>query len=153
METRMITFFVHGLPKTAGSKRAFYKPGMRFPVIVDDCAKSKDWKHDVKMSALEHRPATLLTGPLRVELTFTLPRAKGHFGSGKNAAVLKPSAPMHHIIKPDVLKMARAVEDALTGIIYADDSQICDERLLKWYGEQPGVEVRIYEITPAMIAS
>jgi hypothetical protein len=39
-----ITFFVPGACKTAGSKRAFMRPGMKFPVIVDDCKKGNDRK-------------------------------------------------------------------------------------------------------------
>jgi len=33
-----------------------------------------------------------------------------------------------------VLKLARAVEDALTGVIWADDAQIVDEVIRKRYG-------------------
>ena len=37
---------------------------------------------------------------------------------------LTPSAPKYKTSKPDVGKTARAVEDALTGIAWVDDSQV-----------------------------
>jgi Holliday junction resolvase RusA-like endonuclease len=46
-------------------------------------------------------------------------------------------------VKPDVLKLARAVEDALTGILYRDDAQIVTEVLRKRYGDPPRVEIRL----------
>lgn len=149
----MITFFVPGLCKTAGSKRAFFRPGMKFPVVVDACAKSKDWKADVKQFAKAVAPIALMDGPLRVTMEFRMPRPQGHFGSGKNAANLKPSAPAYPCGRPDVLKMARAVEDALTGVIWGDDSQIVDENLTKVYDDLPGVSVTISQIESGLATS
>lgn len=142
----MIKFFVPGLPATAGSKKAFYRPGMRFPVVVDDCKKSKGWKQDVKQFAHAVAPVVLLEGPLVVIFEFRLPRPRGHYRTGKNAASLRDSAPRYPITRPDVLKMARAVEDALTSVIWRDDSQIVDERLVKVFADVPGVEVTIQQI-------
>lgn len=142
----MIQFFVAGLPKTAGSKRAFHQPGMKHSVIVDDCKGSKNWKAVCKWSAWNFRPKTLLAGPLRVILDFRLPRPKGHFRTGKNRAMHRTDSPEFHITRPDVLKMARAVEDALTGVIWKDDGQIVDERLLKNYSPVPGCYVTIISL-------
>lgn len=142
----MIQFFVPGLPKTAGSKRAFMRPGMKFPVVVEACKGSKDWRGDCKAAARHFQPAALLTGPLKVTLDFRLPRPKSHYCTGKNAAILRNGAPQHHIGKPDVLKMARAVEDSLTGVIWRDDSQIVDEHIVKGYYEIPGCNVTIIEL-------
>lgn len=142
----MIAFFVPGTPKTAGSKRAFMRPGMKFPVIVDDCAKGKDWRGDVKRFAVEAYRGEPLTGPLDVKMLFCMARPKAHFRTGKLAGQLRPDAEVWHERKPDVLKMARAVEDALTGILWVDDAQICVETLEKVYGAKPGVHV---EVKPA----
>ena len=136
-----IEFFVPGQPKTAGSKRAFMRPGMKFPVIVDDCKKGKDWRGDVKRFASESfNGSELLTGPLSVSLTFIMPRPKHHHRANGQ---LKETAPLLHTSKPDVLKMARAVEDALTGVVWKDDAQIATEVLTKRYGEKPGCKVSI----------
>lgn len=144
----MISFFVPGLPKTAGSKRAFFRPGMRFPVVVDACKESRNWKSDVKQFAQAVAPIDgLWVDALEVTMIFNLPRPRGHFGIGKNAAKLKDSSPRYHTGRPDVLKMARAVEDALTGVIWKDDAQIVMEHLLKVYADLPGVTVSIEKKT------
>ena len=49
----------------------------------------------------------------------------------------------------DRLKLARAVEDALTGIAYKDDAQTITGGVSKWYcqpGTQPRVEITIEEL-------
>ena len=50
------------------------------------------------------------------------------------------------ISKPDVLKLARGVEDALTKILWLDDAQIVYEVIQKFYGPQPGCFVTIAEL-------
>lgn len=140
-----ITFFVAGIAKPAGSKRGFYIPKIKRVVITDACKGSKDWKTDVKHTAQEHYEGPLLDCPLHLTLVFTVSRPKGHFRSGKNSALLRDGAPNWPTTKPDVLKLARAVEDALTGVIWDDDSQIVTEHLIKRYGARPGVEITIRE--------
>lgn len=140
-----IAFTVFGVPQPAGSKRAFNHATTGRVVVVDDARKSRPWKQEVagaaNMAAGSFRG--LLDGPLRLELVFWMPRPKGHYGTGRNAGKVRPSAPRFPAVKPDVLKLARAVEDALSGIVYRDDAQIVDEVLRKVYGEPARVEVRV----------
>jgi Holliday junction resolvase RusA-like endonuclease len=139
-----ISFFVPGVPKPAGSKKAFYNQKTGRAMITDDSGQpGKDWRSDVKTFAWRHRPESLLTGPVVMNLTFYFARPKGHFGTGRNSHLLKNSAPKHHIIKPDTTKVTRAVEDALTGVIWKDDSQVVDQHIKKRYAETPGVHVEI----------
>lgn len=140
-----ISFFVAGIPKPAGSKRGFFIPKLKRVIITDANPNSKDWKIDVKHAARSHARAELLTSPLAVRFTFFITRPKSHFGSGKNSGVLKSSAAKYPASKPDVLKLARGVEDAMTGVIYLDDSQIVSERLFKRYADKPGVLIEISE--------
>ena len=140
----MISFFVAGIAKPAGSKRAFFNKGMKFPVVVDACKGSKDWKSDVKAEAIRFAPQNLLEGPLKVTFEFRVTRPKHHFRS--NGTLKDAAFGLHPTTRPDVLKLSRGVEDALTGIIYKDDSQIVDEHLIKIYGDKPGVWITIEEL-------
>lgn len=139
----MISFFVNGLPKPAGSKRGFYIEKIKRVVITDDCKGSRDWKTSVKHDGQRAYQGPLLAGALNVTLTFNLPRPKGHYRTGNNAALLRDRAPAFPIIRPDVLKLARAVEDALTKIIWEDDAQIVTETIHKRYNGKPGVQIVI----------
>lgn len=142
-----ITFFVSGTAKPAGSKRGFYIPKLKRVVITDACKESRDWKTDVKHEAQAAYSGPLLEGPLSVTLTFLVLRPKGHFRTGKNKHLLRDSAPMLPTSKPDVLKLARGVEDALTGVLYKDDAQIVVEVLRKVYDVKPGAHVSVSEVT------
>lgn len=146
--TTTIKFFVAGLPQSRGSKRAFpfkRKNGQLGVAVSDDNPKSKDWMACISQAACEAVATAPLEGPIGLRITFTMPRPKAHFGTGKNSGVLKATAPKYHTSKPDRGKLARAVEDALTQIAYCDDSQVCAGPIEKVYGERPGVEI---ELTP-----
>ncbi len=133
---------VFGIPQTAGSKRAFAfnKGGGRLGVrVTDDNPRGKDWKASIAQAASGVHVGDLLDGPLTVTFRFYFPRPKGHFGRRG----LLTSAPACHTKKPDVLKLARCAEDALTGVVWRDDSQIVSEHLEKHYGEPARVEIEI----------
>lgn len=146
-----ISFMVHGTPKPAGSKRAFaLKKGGVYTgrtVVVDDCKKSRDWKTDVQFSARSNYTGAPLSGPLLMRLTFYIERPKSHFGTGKNAGSLKKDAPLYPTSKPDATKLCRAVEDALTHIIWVDDAQVVSQEILKRYGK-PGVHIYVEPHAP-----
>jgi Holliday junction resolvase RusA-like endonuclease len=148
MSKMVVTFFVPGLPKTAGSKRVFLNRRTGKPIVTDDSGQpGKMWRSDVKFAACKEYVGEPLTGALALSLTFYLPRPQSHYGSGKNSDVLKPSAPKYPTGKPDSLKLARSVEDALTSIIWRDDAQIVAQQARKKYCDetqpQPGVLVRV----------
>lgn len=159
----VLRFEVAGKAEPAGSKRAFVpqKNGQPFRSktngrivvsVVDDNPNGRDWKNRVADGARQQWGARLLlTAPLWFKATFYLRRPKGHHGTGRNAAVVKESSPQFPASKPDVLKLTRAVEDALSGIVYADDSQIVSERIDKRYGDKPRVEIEI-GVLPATIS-
>lgn len=152
MSEVFLTFRVLGLPRPAGSKRAFAirkngKPTGRI-AVVDDCKESRDWKSTVSNeAAIAMRTVNrqLCVGPVTLSVAFQMPRPKGHYRTGKHANELRPSAPQFPITKPDLLKLTRAVEDALTGIVWRDDSQVVAQRLEKKYG-QPGCFIEIVSL-------
>lgn len=148
----MIRFTVRGIAQSAGSKSAYtptdkagnpYRTGGRIVTnVVDANPKAKDWKRLVAMAAQQAYSGEPLRGPVEVRLIFFRQRPKGHYRTGKNAAELRPAAPAYPTSKPDVLKLARGVEDAMTGIVYADDAQIVNELIYKRWGA-PRVEIEV----------
>lgn len=148
-----IEFTAFGLPQTAGSKSAipYRKKGGKLGVNVKDAnQKTKNWQGVVSLTAAEVvfglKSDGLWDGPLAVEMMFFMPRPRNHYGTGRNAGKLKASAPEYPDRRPDVLKLARAVEDACTGIIWTDDARIVDGSQKKFYGEPARVNVRIYQL-------
>lgn len=138
-------FVVYGKPRQRGSKSAATNPATGKIHLRDASKHSKQWMKTVAQTAGCHfRGRTLLRGPVRVYARFYFGRPKSHFGTGRNADVLKASAPAWHIQTPDISKLARAIEDAMTGVVYADDKQICEETLTKqWTCQQERVEIAV----------
>lgn len=140
-----LSFFVAGDPATQGSKRAFYIAKIGRAIVTEDCKENKPWRSDVRNEAEKAIAAgewKLTDKPVMLNLTFQLKRPKGHFG----AKGLKKSAPYFPAKKPDTVKLARAVEDALKGVCWKDDAQIVTEIIQKRYHDQPGCLVEIHEL-------
>ena len=147
----MVTFRVYGIPRPGGSKRAFVIKGTNRAIVTEDCKKSKDWRADVRHACQEVFNGPLLTGPLFMRIIFWIARPKGHYGSGKNANLLKLSAPVYPGVKPDTTKMIRSTEDALTKILWKDDTQVIMQVVIKKYtDDKPGADILVTEMTPEM---
>lgn len=142
MKTR-IRFTVVGMPAPGGSKKFIPHRSTGRMICMDDGKGNAAWKRTVARFAAVAYRGPLLEGAVWVNMLFIVPRPKDHYGTGKNAGTLKPSAPAYPTTKPDVLKLARSTEDALTGVIWKDDSATVNLNLAKRYGDKPGVEIEI----------
>lgn len=141
-----ISFFVPGKPATAGSKTGFYNKKAKHVIMAPANKRQKPWMSHVQSIALDNYKGKPITDPVSINLTFFWPRPKSHYRTGKNSHVLKDSAPKKCTTKPDLTKMLRAVEDALTGVIWKDDSQVVMFNCQKLYDSNPGVAVFIQTV-------
>lgn len=139
-----MTISVTGLPAPQGSKRHVGRG-----IMIESSKAVAPWREDVRAAALESanahkwQPADT---PTAVTILFYLPRPKGHYGTGRNAGVLRPSAPTFPAVMPDVDKLARATLDALTSAaVIPDDSRIVSLGAWKHYADtrNPGAEITI----------
>jgi Holliday junction resolvase RusA-like endonuclease len=160
-----LSFTVMGRPQPAGSKRAFpirRKDGGGWVAtgriaVVEDNPNSGEWKQAVAFAGLNALSRVTapdrfgndpmpLEGPVGVSVRFFLRRPKGHFGTGRNVGKLKDSAPSFPTSKPDATKLLRAVEDALTGVVYRDDAQVVEQQVVKVYGHPEGAHVVVWTL-------
>lgn len=141
--TRKIAFDVHGKPQPAGSKRVVtnQKTGRAF--VIDANSNSRDWKNQVSDSASLAYKGALITGPISLTVVFSMPRPKSHFTSKGKPSSQWRSSPT---VKPDATKLLRGVEDAITGIIWRDDSQIVCQHVYKRYDESFVTSISIEEL-------
>lgn len=133
-----ISFTIPGNAVAQGRPR-FARRG-RF-VHTYDPPKSKAWKEYVRLCAIAAK-CKPLDGPLSMQIVFFLRPPKNldkKLARGEGIA---------HISKPDCSNLVKALEDALTGICYHDDSQIVDLSATKCYSAQPQVFVSITTIEP-----
>ena len=145
---KTIEFFVPGTPATAGSKKGFYNKKLKRVMIVDDNEKQKPWMNTVKFFAQQVYQGPLLNCPLKLTVEYRLLRPQGHYGTGRNSGVLKPKYKCpYQAVKPDLGKLTRAVEDALTGVVWRDDSRVSIHATRKVYVDRdPGAMVMISQI-------
>lgn len=134
----MITFTVFGVAQPKGSTRAFVPKGWTRPIITSDNQKSKGWQQLVAEAASRALQGSgqLFHGSIKLDVAFHLPRPK--------SLPRTRETPMTK--KPDCDKLLRSTVDALTGVIFRDDSQVVDVHVTKQYaalGESPRAIVTI----------
>ena len=143
------SFFVPGTPRPGGSKTGFFNKKLGRVMMTDACKTVRPWMAAVADAAMQAYDGPVLEKvPINLDLVFMLSRPGGHYGTGRNAGSLKKSAPPYPVTRPDALKLARAVEDALSGVIYRDDASIVSETISKLYalpGGREGVYVAVSE--------
>lgn len=133
----MISFKVEGIPRPQGSKR--HVGGGR---MIESSKHVAAWREWVRMRAAEAMAGRApFTGPVSVEAVFWFVRPKSHF---KGTSV-RESAPLLPASRPDVDKLLRASLDAMTGIVFVDDSQVCMLLGCKEYHKQSFAEFLIGE--------
>lgn len=132
-----VEFYIHGNPVPQDRPRhaTRKKKGGGTFIATFDTNRSKEWKKTIadhaKKIGVQPFPAGL---PLALTVQFYLDRPK----------TVKRR---HPTAKPDLDNLTKAVQDALNGIAYMDDSQICIVHAAKHYGAgQPGVWVGIREV-------
>lgn len=151
--SRTIRFFVPGIPRPGGNKKpcAVYnregkpvtKDGRLILSVREGNEKTREWRTDVRAAAQEVFKDAPLAGPVVLRAHFFFPRPKSHYGTGRNANTLKASAPKQITKAPDCTKLMRSLEDALSGVVWLDDSQVVLQLAQKSWGERPGAVVEI----------
>lgn len=136
----MIRIRAYGRPAPQGSKRH-----VGHGVMIESSKALGPWREAVKHAALntlalDYPGHQRYDCPLVVGMVFSFPRPRGHYGTGRNAHLLRASAPTHPSGPPDLSKLARSTEDALTDAgVWRDDARIVAySRLAKVYATDDG---------------
>ena len=131
----MIEIRVLGVAAPQGSKIST-RWGMR-----ESSSRVKPWRHSVSYACADQYKGPVIDQPVTMEIEFVLPRAKGHYGTGRNAGKLKASAPAHctSALWGDLDKLARSTLDGCAvrtgGTLIADDRLVVQLSLCKRYAE------------------
>lgn len=133
-------FEVIGRPAPQGSKVNLGRGGLK------ESSKYLDaWRNDVRNAALKSFGEALLRGPVFTKMVFMFPRPKSHYISNNPSRDLKPNAPCWHTSTPDVDKLLRSTNDALTGAVWVDDCCVAGALGTKIYTPlQGGAIISIY---------
>lgn len=154
MLTTEIRAVIPGNPAPKGSLRCRRDPMHR---LIEDNKNTKPWRDTIARWTRAKWPEGQRADagqPVGAEVTFTIERPKYHYGTGRNAAVVKDSAPRYPWAKPDIDKLGRLVLDALQDAdVLPDDHQVVELNLRKAYVGcrwtpdalgHPGVVIRVF---------
>ncbi len=133
---------VIGLPGPQGSKKLVGRDSKGRGILVESSAKVKPWREAVKTAACA--TGVRLNGPVRLVVTFTLPKPK-------SAPKTRRTWPDR---KPDLSKLVRSTEDALTDAgIWEDDSRVISTESHKVFPnegqdalDRPGAIIRLMRL-------
>lgn len=146
-----VSFEIVGKAAPAGSKKGFVRGG--HVSVVDASERTKPWQALVQDRAIEAMQAggiDLIEGPVVTSFLFVEPRPQSHYNSKGELNKLGQSKPFP-TKKPDALKLARAVEDALSGIVYKDDSLVVLGKQAKVYGPRDYTVVYVSDEIPPFL--
>ncbi len=142
---------VYGTPTPKGSNRAMVRGGKA--VFVPGGSKPnqealQSWAGQCRLacqSFVSGQASPVFTHvALAVAITFRLKRPGGHWAKKGG---LKTGAPTAPAVKPDLDKLLRATLDALSDVIFDDDSRIVEVTTRKAYAQpgQEGATIRVWE--------
>lgn len=127
-----LEMFVPGRPAPQGSKRH-----VGGGVMVESSKAVAPWRVTVAVHAAQAFAGRApLDGALHASLLFVMPRP---------SATPKKTTP-HAVKRPDLDKLTRAVFDALSGVVWRDDSQVVQvvaSKRIAALDEQPGAYIRV----------
>jgi len=121
------------------------RDGKPLPFVKTYDPSAKD-KRSLRSIVQEQAPVKPLLGTLRVDCFFYFKYRKGDYGTGRNKGKLKDSAPVWKDTGKDRDNCDKFVLDALTGVFFLNDSQVCDGRIIKKYSERPRTEIHITKL-------
>jgi Holliday junction resolvase RusA-like endonuclease len=147
-----LTITVYGVPGPQGSKRHVGNGRM-----IEMSKKVKPWRQDVKHAAIDAAaqiPGWLpLDGPLAVSMVFTVrDRPAGKPAWWPAGARWSKTLMWRPASTPDLSKLCRATEDALTGVAWKDDARVVEyRRLAKYYVGDPAGGLDVLGTTGCVI--
>lgn len=130
---------IKGIPQPQPRQRHFSKKTKSGKTISGnyDPGTAGSWREVVGLALSQAAPSVPYTGPVYLELTFFMPRPKGHYRTkdGRPSNILKPNAPHFHISRPDRDNLEKLIMDELKRQgYYKDDGQVCAGQPQKVYG-------------------
>lgn len=78
---------------------------------------------------------------VQIKIFFKIPKSKSKaFKMGALEGKIRP------LCKPDTDNLSKGIKDAMNGVLWADDKQVVQETIEKWYAERPRAEVSAWQI-------
>lgn len=114
-------------------------------------SKVTDYKETLKLLARQQIPDgfPLFKNATGIQTTFVFTPPKSF--TKKKLALIEEGWLFRKITRPDLTdNLHKALLDALTGIVWKDDSIIADAHSQKFYGKETGIRMKIFSLPEAV---
>lgn len=135
----LLEFFIPGIPIAKGRPRFVRATGRTYTPEATMAGE----RNIAYFAAAAMRGRPLFSDPLELHIVATYLPPK----SRTRAQRALPWAPFRGA-RPDVDNILKALLDACNGVVWVDDAIVASVRVAKVYGEQPGINVTLHELSP-----
>ncbi len=136
---------VPGVPVAKGRPR-MTKAGHTYTPM-----RTRNYEADLRVLAKQRmRGVQPMEGPLQVEIIAYMPMPQS-WPKWKRSLVTEHGVFIRHTTKPDIDNLGKII-DGLNGVVWADDSQICDLTVRKRYSLEPRLVI-VVQHDPQVIHS
>ena len=133
---KLIQITIPGEP-IAKNRPRFARRGKFVKTYSDQQTEEGKWMY----FAQQQIAGPLITEPLSVDLVFFIKRPRSHYGTGRNASTLKPSAPKWPENSKDTDNYIKFALDCLNNVLYDDDHRVIRVMGIKQYSDYPRTEI------------
>jgi crossover junction endodeoxyribonuclease RusA len=142
-----VRFFAKGIPATQGSKKLVRLRNAR-TVMLESCKRLPAWRDAVAAAALAAQTEPMFIGDVELRVVCRWPRPASHMRRDGTPRAACPERPRY----ADCDKLARAICDALSGVVYRDDRQVASlsiERVWARNGDPAGAHIEVIDLSDA----
>lgn len=140
--TKTVNFIVPGIPVAKGRARSFIRAGHVAHYTPEPTARYENLvRLEAKRAMGSWEP---MQGAVELVLRLYMPIPASWSKKKRKEAVegtLRPTT------KPDCSNVLKAIEDAMNGVVFADDKQVVEVTITKLYSALPQACVQVTEVT------
>lgn len=143
----MLKFKILGIPQAKQSARfRIQKMGDRNFIKSYQTKEVLDNERNIRFEIKSFLPEGFkpLTGEVGVRVRFVFPPLKSF--PKKLQADIEQGKVVYKVSKPDLVdNLMKGLFDAMKGVVFIDDSQVCKTESIKVYGPIPCTEIELYQ--------
>ncbi len=144
--------FARGIPapQPRPRGRVLKKHSGQYTVAMYTPSSAKPWRAAVKKAFIETSCTKIIATPVHLQIIFWFHRPDNHWGTGKNAGILKHRFADPCVIKkPDLDNLLKSTIDAMVEAgVMKDDNLVCSIECCKRFSNShtPGATINAYTI-------
>lgn len=144
-ELAPIEFVIPGTPRPKSNQKVIAKrPDGSWKVMNDE--RTRVAENDFAAQAAVHAPRTPWESPVRLEIEYVF-QIPWSWPDWQKVAALRGE--YRHVTRADCENLTKLAKDAMQGLFFKNDAQVCEEHAQKSYGMDEETRVRLIPLPQA----